>query len=190
MEKDEKAILLGKKIIGLRESKGLSIRKLAKIIEISDTALAKIETGKTTSITVDSGKSIAKALGISFNELFDIELPDNEKEIELFKTEIHKLTQKIKDKEETLQQTTKTLELNNELLRHYEKINVAVYQQSLIIVDDAISVFAEDLLKIPNDSNSSISVPELKNKIMEQMRSKYIDFYTVAFEKIAGIENK
>ena len=47
------------------------VEKLGALeIEVSDTALSKIETGKTKSITIDLGKGIAKALDISFNELF------------------------------------------------------------------------------------------------------------------------
>jgi transcriptional regulator with XRE-family HTH domain len=69
---------IGNKIKRLRRSKGLSLMDLvAKMnalkIDISDTALSKIETGKTKSITVDLGKGLANAFDISFNELFDIE---------------------------------------------------------------------------------------------------------------------
>ena len=102
----------GNKIKRLRKSKGLSLMELAKMVEIpdsarsqvepgktkkiSDTALSKLETGKTTSITIDLGKSIAKALGISFNELFDIEVTSNYLEIEGFQNKILDLEREIK----------------------------------------------------------------------------------------------
>jgi len=65
---------IGDKIKRLRKNRGLSLMDLANILEVSDTALSKIETGKTKSITIDLGKGIAKALDISFGELFDIEV--------------------------------------------------------------------------------------------------------------------
>jgi transcriptional regulator with XRE-family HTH domain len=59
---------IGEKIKSLRKGKGLSLMDLANILGISDAGLLK-----TKSITVDLGKKTSKALGISFNELFDIE---------------------------------------------------------------------------------------------------------------------
>lgn len=53
--------------------------ELANMLNVSDTALSKVETGKTKSITVDLGKGIAKALEISFNDLFEIENQSTEK---------------------------------------------------------------------------------------------------------------
>jgi len=63
------------KIKRLRKSKGLSLKEMATLIGVSDMSLSKLETGKTKSITIDLGKGIAKALNISFNELFNIEYP-------------------------------------------------------------------------------------------------------------------
>jgi transcriptional regulator with XRE-family HTH domain len=78
MDKKESAKILGEKIKRLRKSKGFSLMQLAGIVDISDTALSKIETGKTVSITVDLGKKLCDVLNISFNELFEIEIPENE----------------------------------------------------------------------------------------------------------------
>lgn len=64
---------LGDRIKLLRIKKGLSLKDLSSIIGISDTAISKIETGKTRNIAIETGKEISKALGVSFNELFEIE---------------------------------------------------------------------------------------------------------------------
>lgn len=93
---------IGSKIKLLRRSKGLSLMDLveklgALEIEVSDTALSKIETGKTKSITIDLGKGIAKALDISFNELFDIEeTSQNQDQIESLKEQIENLKEKAR----------------------------------------------------------------------------------------------
>ncbi|MBW8334858.1 MAG: helix-turn-helix transcriptional regulator [Prolixibacteraceae bacterium] len=74
---------IGDKIKRLRKANGYSLMDLANMLDISDTAISKIETGKTKSITIDLGKGIAKALDVSFNELFEIEsskVSENEKD--------------------------------------------------------------------------------------------------------------
>ncbi len=83
---------IGDKIKRIRKSKGLSLMDLAKILsvskteKVSDTALSKIETGSTKSVTVALGKRLAKALDISFVELFDIEsLNPSDKETDRLK---------------------------------------------------------------------------------------------------------
>lgn len=60
------------KIKKCRKQRNLSQAQMASVIKISQAAYAKIESGDTTNITIDIGKGIAKALEISFNELFDI----------------------------------------------------------------------------------------------------------------------
>ncbi|MGQ8335663.1 helix-turn-helix transcriptional regulator [Sunxiuqinia sp. A32] len=61
------------KISRLRNEKGLKQSEMARQIGISQTAYAKIENGITKSISIDIGKNIARALGESFNNLFEIE---------------------------------------------------------------------------------------------------------------------
>ncbi len=102
MEKDVRAILFGKKISEIRESKGFSIRKLAKNVGISDTALAKIETGSTKSITIELGRGLSKELGISFNELFEIDIAEigenSQEKIAQLEKSISELRDQLNDK--------------------------------------------------------------------------------------------
>lgn len=87
------------KLKKLRTGKNLSQSQIAKLIDISQAAYAKIESGDTFDITIDIGKGIAKALGMSFNELFEIEGPSNSLEIEEFNNKILLLEREIKLKD-------------------------------------------------------------------------------------------
>lgn len=65
--------LVSEKIKELREAKNLSQKKLAEIAGVSQPTIYNLEHGKADNITLSIGKNIAKALEVSFNELFDIE---------------------------------------------------------------------------------------------------------------------
>jgi len=53
----------------LRKEKGLSQEKLAKLADVANNTIIKIETGKNQNPTLDTLKKIAKALEISVDEL-------------------------------------------------------------------------------------------------------------------------
>lgn len=72
VESEEVQIDVGQRIKKLRLSKGLSQAEVAGACDISQSAYAKIESGKTKNITIDIGRSIAQFLGIRFMDLFDI----------------------------------------------------------------------------------------------------------------------
>lgn len=58
------------KIKQLREQKGLSQEKFARLAEVSNNTVINIEPGKQKSPTVDTISKIAKALDVSIEELF------------------------------------------------------------------------------------------------------------------------
>ena len=60
---------ISKNIKRLRESKGLSQEKLARIADVANNTIIKIESGKNDNPTLDTLKKIAKALDISVDEL-------------------------------------------------------------------------------------------------------------------------
>lgn len=98
---------VGEKIKQLRKSKGLSLKELAQKLDVSDTSLSKIETGKVDSIKIDTGKKLSNELGVSFNELFEIESPSVEIkslqfENEHLKNEVDKLEEQLADKKRTV----------------------------------------------------------------------------------------
>ncbi|KKR46492.1 MAG: Transcriptional regulator, Cro/CI family [Parcubacteria group bacterium GW2011_GWA2_40_143] len=53
----------------LRKSKGLSQEKLARLADVANNTIIKIEAGKNQNPTLDTLKKIAKALEISVDEL-------------------------------------------------------------------------------------------------------------------------
>jgi transcriptional regulator with XRE-family HTH domain len=53
----------------LREKKGLSQEKLARLSDVANNTIVKIEAGKNQNPTLDTLKKIAKTLSISVDEL-------------------------------------------------------------------------------------------------------------------------
>ena len=64
---------ISEKLKRIRREKSLSQANVAAYCGISQAAYAKIETGTTQNISIAIGKGIAKALQISFNELFEVD---------------------------------------------------------------------------------------------------------------------
>jgi len=52
-----------------REAKGLSQEKLARLADVANNTIIKIEAGKNQNPTLDTLKKISKALGVSVDEL-------------------------------------------------------------------------------------------------------------------------
>ena len=61
--------MLAKKIRELRNKKGLSQEKLARLAEVSYNTVVKIESGESKNPTFQTMVGIAKALGVSLDEL-------------------------------------------------------------------------------------------------------------------------
>ncbi len=62
---------LANNIKKLRESKGLSQEKLARLADIANNTLIKMESGENKNPTLDTLKKVAKALGVSVDELIN-----------------------------------------------------------------------------------------------------------------------
>lgn len=60
---------LSKNLRKLREDKELSQEKLARLSDVANNTIVKIEAGKNQNPTLDTLKKIAKALNISIDEL-------------------------------------------------------------------------------------------------------------------------
>jgi len=65
---NEKSII-GKNIKKLRNQRGLSQDRLSKLADISHNTIIKIESGAIQSPTMDTAQKIAKALGVSLDDL-------------------------------------------------------------------------------------------------------------------------
>jgi len=60
---------LAKNIGRLRKSKGLSQEKLARLADVANNTLIKMESGKNQNPTLETLKKVAKALEVSVDEL-------------------------------------------------------------------------------------------------------------------------
>ena len=60
---------INKNLRKLREIKGLSQEKLARLADVANNTIIKIEAGKNKNPTLETLQKIAKALGVSIEEL-------------------------------------------------------------------------------------------------------------------------
>ncbi len=91
---------IGDKIRRIRKEKGLRQIQVADIAGITQSALASIENNKTKNIFLEVAKGIAKAMEVSFDELFEVESGSREKEEH--KAEIERLRGQVKSLNEWL----------------------------------------------------------------------------------------
>ncbi len=68
---------LSKNLKKLREKKGLSQDRLAKLADVANNTIIKIEQGENINPTLDTLKKIAKALGVGLDELTGYQLGVN-----------------------------------------------------------------------------------------------------------------
>jgi len=83
------------KIKRIRNDNGLSKAYMSRACDITPTAYSNIEDDITDSINIETGRKIAKALGVSFNELFEIE-GDSQK-IDALNNQIERLNERVKE---------------------------------------------------------------------------------------------
>ena len=69
-------MLVGERIRVLREARGLSGNALAKLAGISQGHLRDLETGRRKSPTLDTAQALARALGVTVDDLLCV--PDQE----------------------------------------------------------------------------------------------------------------
>jgi len=62
---------LAKNVKRLREAKGLSQEKLARLADVANNTLIKMETGKNKNPTLETLKRVAKALEVSVDDLIN-----------------------------------------------------------------------------------------------------------------------
>ena len=60
---------LSKNVKRLREAKGLSQEKLARLVDVANNTLIKMETGENKNPTLETLKKVAKALEVSVDDL-------------------------------------------------------------------------------------------------------------------------
>ena len=98
----------GEKIKQIRVEKGITAVEVAKAAGLKHSSYGSIEKGITKSISIEVGKGIAKALGVSFIELFDVQSPESSAfqetlaENKRLQKRIAELESQIQDKSELL----------------------------------------------------------------------------------------
>jgi transcriptional regulator with XRE-family HTH domain len=60
---------ISKNLRKMREAKGLSQEKLARMADVANNTIIKIEAGKNQNPTLDTLKKISKVLGVSLDDL-------------------------------------------------------------------------------------------------------------------------
>ncbi|MEG2412892.1 MAG: helix-turn-helix transcriptional regulator [Clostridium sp.] len=65
--------ILGKNIKEIRENKGLTVNKLSQLAKVGQSTISQIETGNRQSLRSETLEKIAKALGVTTNDLLSID---------------------------------------------------------------------------------------------------------------------
>jgi transcriptional regulator with XRE-family HTH domain len=122
-------MIIQEKIKLFRKQKNLSQVQMAAVVGISQAAYAKIESGTTVHMSLESAIGIAKALNENFNELFEIE-SDN-KNIAALKSEVELLKFRIEEKDLLIKTITnqhkyiKNVLISEVFASHYSKLQEA-----------------------------------------------------------------
>lgn len=185
------------RVLRLREEKKFSRKYLAELAEVSQPTIYNIENGKTENITLSVGKKIAKALGISFGELFEIETFVSDSND--FKMQLDQLREKVKELEKQL---GKELELNILLKNENKRLYTEVVERTLSSVFDFFNelyIYIEDSNnEEENEKRRSILKSELKsvekylNGVIEQgiiSKSELLEIIYKYDPRIFNIEN-
>jgi transcriptional regulator with XRE-family HTH domain len=166
-----------------RKQKNLSQAQVAEVIGISQAAYAKIESGETKSITIEVGKGIAKAIGISFNELFDIEpSKENSKQINLLLADNEEINQKLEEKLQLLEMLKKEKEQFKLFLLFHTFIE---YSKNMADINKEImnAEIEEERLRLENKKVDVIErFTSSKNTLIQSSYFNQMDFVNHSIE--------
>ena len=129
--------------------------ELARAVGISDMTLSKIETGKTKSVTIDTGKGIASALGVSFADLFGVEPSKTENGNDLYK-EVERMNLLIE------QLKSRIIELEEQL---NDKRKLILSYEGTVTYWNLFSKYSRILIA----ENNEISAIELENRVLAKI---------------------
>jgi transcriptional regulator with XRE-family HTH domain len=156
-----------------RKEIGLSQTVVAELAGITQSAYAQIENGNTKSITIEAGKGIAKALGVSFTELFEIEISgtganESAAELEKLRDLVKEQGKRIEEKDlviEHLQRDNKWLKYENALYR--------ILNNFIEIIQDELFILG---VKEPErEPHTDIRIEGLKEIIDSYIKAGYPD---------------
>ncbi len=162
-----------------REAKNLSQQKLAELAGVSQPTIYKLEHGKADNVTLQVGKSIAEALGVSFNVLFEIETVQLgaellEKLVNLEQTKNSKLESRISELEERLSERIDFIKLLQN-----ENFNI-----KRLLAGRNIEVESKKVLEAENN------VATAKTEKEQQEAARWLKFALVLFKSTIDDLNK
>lgn len=154
---------INEKIKELRVKSGIKQADVARSAGIKQSSYASIEKGDTKSISIEVGKGIAKALEVSFNELFDIKFP----------VEIDKLQEKISVLEKIISEQKELLSIlqdQNNLLKPYRQ----AYIQELTIGETMILI-TEKIIReaLQKGEDYTITSNEIRKEALEYLKKEF-----------------
>ena len=164
---------LGNKMKILRAQKGLNLKEFGKIVEISDTALSNIETGKTKYPGVDIAIKIADALETDIYYLFGNKdfnseqksFNDLQRTVSDYKEELFQLNYKLYS--ESLNYLSKLLQYNR-LLFNYDDEKAKEYEAKA--EELSIEIFHQ-IKNMNRDLLSCISKGYIDKKRIESLQN-------------------
>ncbi|MCW0483504.1 helix-turn-helix domain-containing protein [Gaoshiqia sediminis] len=136
---------IGERIKEIRQSKGISQTIVAETCGIKQSSYANIENGKTQNITIEIGKGIARALDVSFIELFDIAISD--KYFDGYKADLESITEAYSDLDETVKELLERIKEKDLLIETLKNEKSHVRQH---LVMQLVSNFTFDVNFISN----------------------------------------
>ena len=103
---------IGNKISVLRRAKGINQKEFAGEIGVSQPSLIKFEKGETDIIPLGVAKKLAQKLGVSFNELFEIEANNAnlDRYEELLRAQLEEFEQKVLYQEKMIERYEKQVD--------------------------------------------------------------------------------
>jgi transcriptional regulator with XRE-family HTH domain len=168
---------INEKIKRLRKLSGISQVEVATSASITQSSYASIEKGDTKSISIEVGKGIAKAIGISFNELFDVEpSKENSEQIDLLSAENEDLKEKFEEKLQLLEMLKKEKEQFKFFLLFHTFIE---YSKDMVDINKEImnTEIEEERLRLENKKNDvAEKFTSFKNTLIQSSYFTQMDF--------------
>ncbi len=158
--------MIGIKIAELRRSKGINQKDLASEIGVSQPSLIKFEKGEVDIIPIGVAVKLVKTLGVSFNELFEIEDPGIERGEA--NTELEKLREEVRDLKKQIQRMDLTIETLNGKKSELEH-EVAEQAMNAKIID----LLQSELYLSATDNEINEEVITLKNRQIYLLKSDF-----------------
>ncbi len=168
---------VSERIRELRKTKGLTQVELAAKVGISQPTLTNIEKGQTDNIPLIVCKKLSETLGVSFNELFDVDNPVNTEEKDKLKKEIEVLKENVAHYADRISSLHKWLADKDQIIENLKEQR-EIYKQSLLIsVDLQYNPEIENYKKLIAECSDVEEKSKLENKLMylEKKKNSVID---------------